>query len=456
MSVTNFLQDVTRYMDASLALLQNSNVFISESNKKFQDFENIEGNLGSKVDFVLPTRYIASDTLTANFQATTQRFVTLEVDQAKNVAYAFTAQEQIFNTDDYIDQFGRSAIAELAAVIEEDVATLAETVPYRFFSNGVDQINTYQQLAQALAFFRDIGAVQTNTKGVIPLIAAPAIVASGLQEFASNRADETAMSWEIGNFSRCDWYTSNLLPLHVSGVTGQVNAPDIIFQSIDGTGTFMSVTVASVPNEPFAFRAGDSLQFKDNVPGKPNLRYLTQIGHSPSSSPVQIRLTTDGSTNGIGSCFFSFYPALIWDATNPNQNLSADYPLDTMAAVGLELIAYPSHRCGLIWSGNALFLGMPRLPDERPFDTVIRTDPDTGASLRYYYGSKFGENQRGSVNDVIWGKLLVPEYAMKLMFIEGGSTPPPPPPPPGDVFLVTDAGVQLLAENGDLFVSERA
>jgi hypothetical protein len=65
-------------------------------------------------------------------------------------------------------------------------------------------------------------------------------------------------------------------------------------------------------------------------------------------------------------------------------------------------------------AGKPLFLAVPRLPDEAPFPTARSTDPDTGISLRTYFGSQFGQNSRGMVHDVIWGKTLVPEYAMKI------------------------------------------
>ncbi len=76
----------------------------------------------------------------------------------------------------------------------------------------------------------------------------------------------------------------------------------------------------------------------------------------------------------------------------------------------------PSHRRGLIVGGNALYLAMPRLPDEAPFPTVNDADPDTGVSLRIYYGSLFGQNQRGIVHDIIWGSTAVPEYCMAILF----------------------------------------
>jgi hypothetical protein len=82
----------------------------------------------------------------------------------------------------------------------------------------------------------------------------------------------------------------------------------------------------------------------------------------------------------------------------------------------MKIVVLPSHRAGAIVGGNALFLAMPMLPEEVPFPTANKTDPDSGVSMRMYYGSLFGQNQRGFVHDAIWGSTLVDEYSMRLVF----------------------------------------
>jgi hypothetical protein len=89
---------------------------------------------------------------------------------------------------------------------------------------------------------------------------------------------------------------------------------------------------------------------------------------------------------------------------------------NTLIQAGMKVTPLPSHRAGVLMSGDQFYLAMPRLPEEVPFPTASKTDPDTGVSLRMYYGSKFGENQRGMIHDVIWGSTLVPEYSMALIF----------------------------------------
>ena len=52
--------------------------------------------------------------------------------------------------------------------------------------------------------------------------------------------------------------------------------------------------------------------------------------------------------------------------------------------------------------------------DSRTGKTPV--DPETGASIRQYYGSLFGQNTRGMIHDAIWGSTMVPEYAMAVIF----------------------------------------
>jgi hypothetical protein len=59
---------------------------------------------------------------------------------------------------------------------------------------------------------------------------------------------------------------------------------------------------------------------------------------------------------------------------------------------------------------------MPQLPDQSPYVTGNAVDPDSGASFRHYYGTVFGQNQMGTIRDAIWGKTLVSDYALKLVF----------------------------------------
>jgi len=407
----NVLEQVQTYQEGGLAYLQNLCVFISTANTKFKEFEKREANLGDTVTFDLPPRYTTTNSLVANFQPSTQRAQSLTVDKAANTSYAFSDQQFIFNVKDYMQKFGKSAIAELATKVEADVAQNAIlNHTYRFYGDGVAAINSYSQLALGLAYYRNFGAPKMNAKGYLPDLAVPAIINSGLSQFATKRNDETANSWELGDFSQCSWYESNLLPIHVAGSEGQAGTTLTVVSTNDPTGANITqITVSGATASTGTVLTGDLGQFQDGVSGQPDLRFLTFIGHQVSGSPVQFRVTADATADGSGNVVLNVFPALV-------ATPGAEQNINNNIVAGMQLKLLPSHRAGLIMSGDPLFLAMPKLPGQSPYTSSAEYDPDTGVSMRMTYGSLFGQNQSGMIHDVIWGSTLVDEYAMRVIF----------------------------------------
>lgn len=409
----NILQQVQTYQMSSLAFLQNLNCFIATSNTKFKNFETLVGNLGDTVTFDLPPRMTTTNSLVANFQPADQRVLPLVCANPVSTSYAFTSQQFIFNVEEYMQRFGRAAIQEIGAQIEADVASVAVTSTFRFFGDGINPINSYTQLANALALFRNFGSATGRAKGYLGDTIVPNIVGTGLNQFALDRNNRIANSWELGEFSNCEWYQSNLLPVHIAGSEGQ-NASVLTVVSFTQNGpqgsidtiTFSGTHAASDPNSVLQY---DKFQFSDGVAGQTNLRYRTFIGHIVSSNPVQFQATVTAASTAGSEVTVTINPPLQALPTN-NQNLNVQL------AVGMQATVLPSHRAGLITAGDPLFLAMPRLPDQIPFPTGNENDPETGVSLRMYYGTLFGQNQMGMIHDAIWGKTLVPEYSMALIF----------------------------------------
>lgn len=412
MPTTNILNQVQTYQMSGLAYLQNLCCFVHTANTKFKDFEKLTANLGSTVTFDLPPRFSTNNSLVAVFQDAVQRVQSLTVDQQVSTAYAFTAQEFIFNVEDYMVKFGKSATEEIGSQIEANVAQQCVTAPFRFFGDGVTQINSYGQLASALAFFRNFGAATAETEGFLSDLSIPGIINSGLSQFATNRNNEDAQSWQLGSFNRCEWYESNLLPVHVAGTEGQAASTlTVVSVTTNANGGVISITFSgtSAALDPNSVKKYDKFQFNDGVVGQPNMRFLTFIGHNVSGSPVQFAATADAQSTGGSQVTVNITPPL-QAAAGQDQNIN-----NTIVA-GMTVSVLPSHRAGMIMSGKPLFLAMPRLPEEVPFPTANESDPESGVSIRQYYGSLFGQNQRGMIHDAIWGVTAVPEYTMSVIF----------------------------------------
>jgi hypothetical protein len=410
--MANILQQVQTYQMANLAFLQNASPFVSTFNTKFKDFQNLVANLGDTVTFELPPRFTTRDSLVVAFEGAEQRVETLTVDQPASVAYAFTAQQFIFNVEDYMQRFGKAATLELASKVESNVASNCVTAPFRFYGDGVTPINSYGQLAQMHAFFRNFGAPKESMKVYLSDMAVPGIINAGLNQFVMKRNEETANSWMVGNFDMCDYYRSNLLPIHVAGSEGQAGSTLTVVSVVknaDDAITQITFSGCAGALDADSIKANDKFQFEDGVAGQPNLRFRTFIGHQISACPVQFKALADAASTGASQVTVDVYPPLKASA-GKNQNINVEIQ------AGMQVTVLPTHRAGMVLSGNAGYLAMPRLPDEDPYKTANALDADTGVSMRQYYGSLFGQNQRGMVHDVIWGSRVVPEYAMSVIF----------------------------------------
>ncbi len=409
---TNILQNVATYQAAELALLQNSYAYITLANTKFKDFNKIQDNLGATVTFDLPPRYSSVPSLVfGSFQDSEQRVQSLTADQQRAVAYEFSNLEQILNVEDYMTRFGRSAVAEIGTNVETNIAENNISHTFRAFGDGITDITSYKQLAQSVANYENFGSPKTGKIcGIIPDVKYPEIVDNGLNQFTVERGNRTAMSWEIGTFSGVTWYKSNLLPLHVAGSVGQAQLIMTVV-SINAAGTQLTMSTTGLSNpDANAIKEGDILTFQDGVSGQPDMRFLTFIGHVPSSQSVQVRATADAGSDGAGQVIVNISPALVSTALDKNQNIN------NPVAAGMELKALPNHVAGLLFADQALFLAMPRLPSTMPFPSANQSDPESGVSMRLYYGHQFGSASTGWVHDCFWGSTLVDEYAMRLVF----------------------------------------
>lgn len=409
----NNLVNVQTYQKSDLALLLNMYFFINKANKKYKNFQNLPAQLGQTVTFDKPPRATTVNNLVAQFQPAVQRVQSLTVDQQISSSFDFTSQQYVYNgIEEYIKVFGRSAMTEMGSQIESNVANLAVTNTYRFYGNGVTSINSFLQLAEALAQYRNYGAPRDTAECVIPDISVPAITNSGLSQFAMTRNNELANSWELGSFGQANWNISNLLPVHYAGTEGvEASILTVVSTTLDANGAVTAITFSgtNAANDTDSIKQYDKLAFFDNVPGFQNMRYLTWFGYRPSSNPVQIRATANATSTAGSQVTVSIYPPLQVNATQDRNINQAIMP-------GMQARVLPSHRAGLIYSGSPLYLAMPQLPDQSPFTTANSIDEYSGASIRRTEGALFGQNQMGTVYDSIWGATLVDEYALMVAF----------------------------------------
>lgn len=408
--VDNLLVAVQTYQKSALGALTNQNCFMDPkvANFKFKNFNDLEANLGSTVNFDLPFRYVANNSLTPTVQGTTERLLSLTVDKSSNVSTGWTAEQLIFNIETRLKEIAMGTAAELGAVIEADIASVIPTQTYRFVGDGNTAITTFGQLDYFVEYFKTYGAVKTDFRGILDPLTKANVVNSGLNQFVMNRNEKMANNWDIGDFNGTSWFTSNLLPIHTAGYAGNTWANGatgltLTFVSISADGT--QITFSGAGTQSKFFLQNDLLEFTTDV------RFLTFVGHSPSASTVQVRVTADADSSG-GNVTVNVFPALLpQDPSNKISGANLSRALNTSDTA----VSIPTHRCGIIMSGMPLFIAMPRLPSTSPFTSSSIADPDTGAALRMYSGYQFLQNSYVNVVDCVWGKQLVPEQGIRVV-----------------------------------------
>ena len=438
----NYLQQVQTYnSDAQLPGFLNQNCFISDiCNHEYTDFERkIPANLGDTIGVALPMASVANAGLVVSAQPIRQNIAHLSVIGAANVGVAVTNQQRIFNMDKdgFWKMTGKGMVSELGSKVEQAIASHVNSSavdmrtdsstygqpqylsgPTRFVDCTSTGLLSYQALDQSMSDFISMGAPADDHCVVLPTNYYSPIIGSGLGQFVPIRNDEIAQSWLVGEFGspRTKYYRSNYLPTQTAGYFGDAGTELTVVSTNDATGNNVtSITFSSGGGTHVgAIKAGDLGYFEFGVAGQPNIYALTFYGHMVTNQAVQFRAIADADSSSgavtvqIISNTHTEGQGLCSVAGNALQNISG--PI----VAGMKVKFVPSHRCGLRVCGKAFYVAIPRLDDERPYDTSVDTDDETKVSLRMYYGAVFGQNQKWLVNDIIWGGLLVSRYSQRI------------------------------------------
>lgn len=435
--INNTLQQVAVYADIATAQMRNSFCGIATANKNLERFENIKYNLGTTIQIPKTLRWVGSNGLVPNFEGMNQRFQDLQVTFSANVGMQFTMLQREYNVEkagyQFMEDAGKSCISQLGTYVEKDLfnefISAGVTVdsnqnvtgmnyqsgPVRFYGDGYTNLDSFGKLADAFARFRDFGSPELETDCYLPLMTESAISNSGLGQFALNRNNEIAKTWEVGNYAGVNIYRSNLLPIHYSGNVGNAgvgsNVLTVVSTTKNSSGQITSIVFSgATASDVNAIYYGDRFGVQQGTAGLPNLYFTTFVGNSVTQQPVQFRSIAAAAANGGGQVTVNIYPYL-----QVGQPKDDAFGINTDIVTGMKFQVLPNHRAGAIIGGKSLYLAMADLPPERPFDSVTVRDKDSGVSLRHTYGAKVFQNQQGSAFYVCDGHTLIPEDSMCLV-----------------------------------------
>lgn len=407
---TNILQAVQTVQNKALVMVQNSSPVFSNGDKRFDNFQNFQGQLGDSVSYLKQARATVVRSLTWAEQPSVQRIQTLACDRPYSSSYQYTNQQFLFNVDplNWNKSWIKSAILNLATEMEKDVCNDFTIYPYRFYGDGRTPITTFNELQTILMRFRNWGSAMNTAKCFLPDFAIPSFVTSGLNQFALDRNNELANSWEISEYSNCKFMQSNLLARHIAGSEGQANSiltVSGVTKDSAGLITAISFTGVSAPNDANSVKKGD--RFQITTAGTNLLQF---VGYGQSVQPIQFMAAADAASIS-GTVTVQLATPLY-----PGQSLSDAISINTDIINGMTANVANSHVAACIYDGDAHQIANPQLPDQDPFATSWSTDPDTGASIRVTFGAQLGQGTSRLGIDAIDGSTMNPDLCMTILF----------------------------------------
>lgn len=166
---------ITRY---SIKMFLNTNYFVQNVNRQFQDQFGIEGaRIGAQLRIRIPNQYVPTDGPGISIQDTTEQQFLLTVATQRHIDVAFTSAETTLAIDDYMERIVLPRVNALAANVA--VQIMANTAPaVRNIVANVDANNnilpiTDAPFSLARAVLDENSAPHFGTVGVRKVVLAP-------------------------------------------------------------------------------------------------------------------------------------------------------------------------------------------------------------------------------------------------------------------------------------------
>jgi hypothetical protein len=213
----------------------------------------------------------------------------------------------------------------------------------------------------------------------------------------------------IGHLSGFDFFKTNFLTRHVSGV-GEAGAGAPTGFKLAGlvTGPVSSgstlVVTGLVINQAQAFKKGDLIQ----VAEADGVFMVNPLTYEPLSTPAQFVVTADAASDGAGSATVSISPEII--ITGARQNISAEIPN------GAQLIMRTDFNRAIASHNQSIVFAAPPITELKGGVEVVTTYSDLyKLAITYTLGADVRNYIQLDRLDCLSGCTINPEFAVMIV-----------------------------------------
>lgn len=333
----------------AIALFMNSNAFLMNVNRQYDDSFGVEGaKIGSTLRVRLPNDYTTVKTVSiSGGQATTEQSTTITVATQATVPLAFTSQDLALQMDDFEYRILKPAINNLAGTVASDVMSLADNVPNYVAKTSAGAVVTPDISTWLLAGAKldNISSPRANRKVIMSPLTQARTVATFSGFFnPTGKISDQYDSGEITSALGYKWMSDQTTLLHTTATF--TAEPTVNGASQTGSTITINATVGA------AYSVGDIV----TIAGVYAVNRVTKASTGVLQQFVVTQAVTAASTQ------LKIYPALIPASSGAVQYQTVDASPANGAQVSCVTKSAEQYRKNFVFLPEAFTLITADLP----------------------------------------------------------------------------------------------
>lgn len=399
--MSNSILTMTQVTREAVALFRNSNAFIQNLDRQYDDRFGVEGaKIGTQLLIRLPNDYVVRTGTAVSLNDTNEQSTTLVVSTQKGVDVPFTSAERTLSMDDYSERVLAPMINNLAGAVASTVMAGVEGGVSNYVANtdgsGAVSNPTSRTILEANALLSKRSA-PSNGRNVVTDPYTMAHLVETMQGLFNPQAViskqyDTAQIYKALNFK---WFEDQTVLVHTTGTfsAGTVNGAG-------QTGTTLTVNAITG-----TLNVGDII----TIAGVNAVNRVTKA----DDGALQQFVVTQAAANGATSVHI--YPAIIAPVGgNPVAYQTCAATPANGAAIALVNQASEQYRKNVAYAPGAITMVTADLIVPKKVEEAARERFD-GVSLRMLTAYQVGTDQLITRLDVLFGQLFIrPEWTVAV------------------------------------------
>jgi hypothetical protein len=287
----------------ALRILHNKAQFIGTINKQYDPSFAKEGaKIGSDLRIRKPNKYVVNDGATLIVQDTTEEYTTLSVTTQKHIGLNFSSTDLTMTIDDFSKRYIEPAMAQMAAVIENDVYSMYKNV-YNMVDNDAVALTFANILEGRKLLNENLVPMGDDRTAMLSSAHTPKLVDAVKGLFHDSSAiKQQYREGMIGRTGGFDFYENPIVAKHTTGTAAKTTGYTV-------NGATQSGATITIQTGTTTFLIGDVVTFAGcnavHPETKVDLGYLQKFvvtansGANATSLAISPTLTVSGAKQNV-------------------------------------------------------------------------------------------------------------------------------------------------------------